>query len=146
MGDDLMGRTVTRQLVDAAVAASADSSTGIDIPAEAASFPLSCATAFDCVCSHALNLLLNDCSVAAIVPTQEANCIFDVIMRSVTVCHSLSLRPSLTCVSLFYSHLCFTMKLVDDLWNIVYDLRMFDHPQFVTVGDISGVSSIWIYN
>lgn len=105
-GEDLRGQTVTRQLVDAAVAASAGfagSGAIIDIPAEAASpyVPSSCAAAFDSVCSHALTLLSDDCCKVGIVPAQPDHCIFDVVMRSVTV--SCSLRSSLTCVSLLGS-------------------------------------------
>jgi hypothetical protein len=102
-GDDLRGQTVTRQLVDAAVAASAGSGAIIDIPAEAASpyVPSSCTAAFDSVCSHALTLLSDGCCKVGIVPAQPDHCIFDVVMRSVTV--SRSLRSSLTCVSLLGS-------------------------------------------
>ena len=102
-GEDLRSQTVTRQLVDAAVAASAGSGASIDNPAEAASpyTPSTCAAAFDCVCSHALTLMLDDCCKVGIVPTQPDHGIFDVVMRSVTV--SRSLRSSLTWVSLLGS-------------------------------------------
>jgi hypothetical protein len=145
-GEDLRGQTVTKQLVDAALAAHAGSGAVIDIiPTEAASsyVPSSCAAAFDSLCSHALTLLLDDRRKLGVVPAQPHHCIFDVVMRSVTV--SCSRRSSLTCVSLLASFM-FRSQRIDDMWNIVFDLLIGDFSTIVSVGDISGIPSIRIHN
>jgi hypothetical protein len=73
MKDSSSGCTATKRLVHAACT------------------PSACVDAFVNVCSHALNLLSNDCRDIETSTPQPGLSLFDVSIRSVTVTHLLHL-------------------------------------------------------
>ena len=80
----------TRQLFEAAVAASAVfgrdcGGSASSATKTSATFPPTCATAFDRVCAHALSLLAHDLSDIGSAALQSEHFLFHVGMRNVTV-------------------------------------------------------------